>query len=81
MITLHEESTRVREQLFVEHSAGMTTSHRTGSTLSGKVSEINVEMRDVFPTRATHHPPKGLDTISKNDHPDVLLHGIQDSKQ
>ena len=71
----------MREQLFVEHSAGMTTSHRTGSTLSGKVSEMNVEMRDVFPTRATHQLQQLHQTISKNDNPDILLHRMQDSLQ
>ena len=44
----------VNEQPFVVHSPGMTTSHRTGSTFSGKRSDTNVEMIEVFPTPATH---------------------------
>ena len=42
-------------------SAGITTSQRTGSTFSGKLSDIKVVMSDVFPTRATpHNPPPTL---------------------
>lgn len=47
---MDEESTMVNEQPFVVHSPGMTTSHRTGSTFSGKRSDTNVEMIEVFPT-------------------------------
>ena len=50
---LQEESTIVRDAPFVVQSAGMTTSHRTGSTFSGKLSEIKVVIIDVFPTRAS----------------------------
>ena len=48
----HEESIIVREAPFVVQSGGMTTSQRTGSTFSGKRSDINVVIIEVFPTRA-----------------------------
>ncbi len=48
----HEESTIVREAPFVVQSGGMTTSQRTGSTFSGKRSDMNVVIIEVFPTRA-----------------------------
>mgnify|MGYP007076429771 CR=1 FL=1 len=48
----HEESTIVREAPFVVQSGGITTSQRTGSTFSGKRSDMNVVIIEVFPTRA-----------------------------
>ena len=65
----------VREQWLVVHSPGMTTSHRTGSTLSAKRSDTKVEMIDVFPTAAMAQGDASAPTIA-NDHDSnsIVLH-------
>ena len=70
---IQDESTIVREAPFVVQSAGITTSHSTGSTFSGKLSEMKVVMIDVFPTRARRNEQHTPLTISDHYNTNVLM--------
>ena len=57
------------------HSPGITTSQRTGSTLSANRSDTKVEMMEVFPTAARHYRDASVPTIANdNDSNSIILH-------